>query len=43
MQSLGNIVELHSIKDGEHFIWYGQHSQEVEQITRDYINTLNFE
>ncbi|OBX22903.1 MULTISPECIES: alpha/beta hydrolase [Bizionia] len=43
MQSLGNSVELHSIKDGEHFIWYGQHSQEVEKITRDYINTLNLE
>lgn len=43
MKSLGNNVELHSIKDGEHFIWYGQHSQEVEKITRDYINTLNLE
>jgi acetyl esterase/lipase len=43
MQSLGNSVELHSIKDGEHFIWFGQHSQEVEKITRDYINTLNLE
>jgi len=41
MKSLGNSIELHAIKDGEHFIWYGQHSQEVEQITRDYINTLN--
>ena len=43
MQSMGNSVELHSIKDGEHFIWYGQHSKEVEKITRDYINTLNLE
>lgn len=43
MKSLGNTVELYSIKDGEHFIWYGQHSQEVEQITRNYINTLNLE
>jgi len=43
MQSLGNSVELHSIKDGEHFIWYGQHSQEVEQITREYIEKLKFE
>ena len=40
MQSLGNSIELHPIKDGEHLIWYGQHSREVEQITRDYINTL---
>lgn len=43
MKSLGNNVELNSIKNGEHFIWYGQHSQEVEQITRDYISTLNWE
>jgi acetyl esterase/lipase len=43
MQSLGNSIELHAIKDGEHFIWYGQYSQEVEKITRDYINTLNLE
>ncbi len=43
MQDLGNSVELHSIKNGEHFIWYGKHSQEVGQITRDYIKKLEFE
>lgn len=43
MKSLGNNIELNSIKNGEHFIWYGQHSQEVEQITRDYISRLNWE
>ena len=43
MKSIGNAVELSTIEDGEHFIWYGQHSQEVGQIIKDYIQKLELE
>jgi acetyl esterase/lipase len=43
MKSLGNSVELHSIKDGSHWIWYDKNSQKVARITREYIEKLNLE
>ncbi|MBC8755771.1 prolyl oligopeptidase family serine peptidase [Kordia sp. YSTF-M3] len=42
MKSLGNDIELHTIKDATHFIWYGRHSQEVSKITSEYLEKLNF-
>ena len=41
MKSLGNGVELHSIKEGSHWIWYDENSAEVSKITREYIEKLN--
>ncbi len=43
MKSLGNSVELHSIKEGSHWIWYDENSAEVSKITREYIEKLNLE
>lgn len=43
MKSLNNDVEIHKIPKAEHFIWYGKHSTEVENITAKYINEQNLE
>ena len=40
MKSLENTVELHTIKNAEHFIWFGKHSAEVDKITTDYLRKL---
>lgn len=37
MKLLQNDVELYTIKDAEHFIWFGKHSDEVEKITENYL------
>lgn len=42
MKALGNTIELHTIKDAEHLIWYGKHAPEVTKVTNAYIKTLNF-
>ncbi|WP_117884235.1 alpha/beta hydrolase family protein [Aureibaculum luteum] len=42
MKSLGNNVELHSIKEGSHWIWYDKNSKEVARITREYIEKLDY-
>ncbi len=43
MKSLGNDIELYTIKDASHLIWYGRHSEEVEKTTRAYIEKQNLE
>lgn len=42
MNSLGNDIELHTIEDATHFIWYGKHQTEVSKITQEYIKKLQF-
>lgn len=42
MKSLGNDIELQTIKDADHWIWFGKHAPEVTKITRAYIDRLNF-
>ena len=42
MKALGNDIELYTVKEAEHFIWYGKHSEEVSKITSEYIRSLNF-
>lgn len=42
MKSLGNDIELHTIKDADHWIWFGKHASEVAKITSEYIDALNF-
>jgi acetyl esterase/lipase len=42
MKALGNDIELHTIKNAEHLIWYGKHAGEVSKITNQYIKNLNF-
>lgn len=37
MLNIGNSIELHTIKNAEHFIWFGQHSEEVEEITEAFL------
>ncbi len=41
MKSMGNDIELHTIKDADHWIWYGKHSSKVSAITNDFIEKLN--
>ena len=40
MKLLNNDVELHTIKDANHWIWFGKHSTEVSKITREYLEKL---
>ncbi|WP_460219400.1 alpha/beta hydrolase [Psychroserpens sp. MEBiC05023] len=42
MKALGNDIELHTIKDADHWIWFGKHSAEVSKITSEFIRSLNF-
>ena len=42
MESAGNTVELHKIDGAHHFIWYGKYSAEVEKITKEYIELLDY-
>ena len=42
MKSLGNDIELHTVKNAEHLIWYGKHSAEVSKVTSEYIRSLNY-
>lgn len=42
MKLLDNDIEFHTIKDADHWIWYGKHSTEVSRITSEYIEKLNF-
>ena len=42
MKVLGNDIELYTVKEAEHFIWYGKHSTEVSKITSEFIRSLNF-
>jgi len=43
MKSLNNSIELHKIENARHFIWYGEHSSQVEKITREYIEKLDLD
>jgi len=42
MNSLGNDIELRTINDASHFIWYGKHAAEVSNITQEFIEKLQF-
>ncbi|WAC03070.1 alpha/beta hydrolase [Lacinutrix neustonica] len=41
MKALNNDIVLHKISNAEHFIWYGEHSEEVGKITAEYISEQN--
>ena len=41
MKLLGTNIELHTIKDAPHLIWFGKHSAEVAKITTEYLEKLN--
>ena len=43
MKFFRNSIELHKIINANHFIWYNKNSQEVSEITREYIEKLNLE
>ena len=42
MKALGNNIELYTVKDAEHFIWFGKHAAEVSKITNTFIENLNY-
>lgn len=42
MKALGNDIKLYSVKEAEHYIWYGKHSTEVSKITNEFIRSLHF-
>lgn len=42
MKAIGNTIELHTVKNAKHFIWYGKHAEEVSKITSEYIGKLNY-
>ena len=42
MKALGNDIELYTVKDAEHWIWFGKHSAEVSKITNMFIENLNY-
>lgn len=42
MKAQGNDIELYTVKDAEHTIWYDKHSSEVSKITNLYIKALKF-
>ncbi len=41
MKKLGNSIELHTIKNADHWIWYGKRSGEVSKITNGYMDSLD--
>lgn len=42
MKALGNDIQLHTVKGGDHWIWFGKHSEEVSKTTNEFIRNLNF-
>lgn len=42
MKTLGNKIELHTVNDAEHFIWFGKHGAEVSKITNKFLEELNY-
>ena len=42
MKALDNDIQLYSLEDASHMIWYGKHSEEVSQATFDYLASLNW-
>jgi acetyl esterase/lipase len=39
-KTLGNDVELHTIKGARHFIWFGKYAGQVSKIKREYLERL---
>jgi len=37
MKSLGNDIQFYTVKDAEHYIWFGKYSLEVSKVTSAYI------
>jgi len=37
MKSLGNDIQFYTVKNAEHYIWFGKYSSEVSKITAAYI------
>ncbi|CAM1357613.1 alpha/beta hydrolase family protein [Tenacibaculum halocynthiae] len=42
MSVLGNDIQFYTVKDADHWIWFGKHSKEVSKVTREYLRKLNF-
>lgn len=42
MKKLGNDIQFHTVKNADHWIWFGKHSAEVSKITSEFIRSLNF-
>ena len=42
MKAIDNNVQLYSLENASHMIWYGKHSEEVSKATAEYIKTLNW-
>jgi acetyl esterase/lipase len=42
MKTLGNDIQFYTVKNADHWIWFGKHSAEVSKITSEFIRSLNF-
>ena len=43
MKALGNDIELHTIKDADHWIWFGKNTAEVSKVTNEFIENLDYQ
>ncbi|CAM1367660.1 alpha/beta hydrolase [Tenacibaculum xiamenense] len=41
MKKRGNDVQLHIVKGANHFIWFGEHSRQVDRVTNEFLDKLS--